>query len=229
MRDLVLSGSSARLRGAAEFWAPVLRALSWRAVVLTQLLALVFALSPWMEAFGSAGRPRLLPRLLVQAAAAAFMLLAALAADEAVRRGWSVRRAFLVVLPCAAGVPALAGLLIGPGFGPAGAGSALARFLTILFQLGEMWGITLMVYLNRQSAERILARVRTGELERLQAERQLIASRLAVAETQLDAAVVMRRLGQTRDLYAAASPDADRALDGLIVDLRSSVAPGSPA
>jgi len=36
-----------------------------------------------------------------------FLMLAALAGDEAVRRGWSVLRAFVAVLLCASGAAAL--------------------------------------------------------------------------------------------------------------------------
>ena len=80
-------------------------------------------------------------------------------------------------------------------------GAVLSDFLT----LGGIWGTALMVYLNRQSARRLLARLRADELERAQAERRLIASRLIATEAQIDPGSVLRQLGEVRDLFAEES------------------------
>jgi hypothetical protein len=216
--------------GAVGFAWAVLRAVTWRAVLVTQALGLLFALYPWLEQWHRPGQPSLLLNLTRQAIAALLVMLAAFAGDEAVRRGWSVWRAFVVVLLCASFVNVLAqqGLLhrkfavAGP---PRDLGAVLSDFLT----LGGIWGTALMVYLNRQSARRLLARLRADELERAQAERRLIASRLVATEAQIDPGSVLRQLGEVRDLFAEGRQEADERLDALITGLRAMVARGAAA
>ncbi|HEX4023578.1 MAG TPA: hypothetical protein VHX52_02575 [Steroidobacteraceae bacterium] len=214
---------------AARFAATVLRAVTWKAILLTQSLGLLFALCPWLEYPDRHARPHfLLIDLIEQALAALFVMLAAFAGDEAVPRGWTLWRAFVVVTLCAAGATALAAWAVCSGFGLTQPHLVLRRVLDIFFDVGA-WGTALMTYLNRQSAERILAGVRAGELARLTAERRLLASRLAAAETQVDPASVLRQLAGIRDRYAAGQADADRGLDQLIDELRVSVARGMAA
>ena len=100
-------------------------------------------------------------------------------------------------------------------FAVAGPARDLRASLSDFLSVGGIWGTALMVYLNRQSARRLLARLRADELERAQAERRLIASRLAATETQMDPGSVLRQLGAVRDLYADGKAEADERLDGL--------------
>ena len=104
--------------------------------------------------------------------------------------------------------------------------AGLQRFLLTFFGVGIQWGTVLMVYLNRQIGRRILAGVRAGELARLQAERRLIASRLASAETEVEPQAIRRRLERLRDLYAMGNAEADCELERLIIELRESAARG---
>lgn len=216
-------------QAAARFAAAVLRAITWKAVLLTQSLGLLFALCPWLEHPERHLQPHfLLIDLTEQALAALFVMLAAFTGDEAVRRGWTLWRAFVVVTLCAAGATALAAWAVCSGFGLVEPRLVQTRVLNIFFDVGT-WGTALMTYLNRQSAERILAGVRAGELARLTAERRLLGSCLAAAETQVDPASVLRQLAGIRDRYAAGHVDADRGLDQLIDELRGSVARGMAA
>lgn len=224
----MLSGIATRLAAAAGFCAAVLRAVTFRAVLLTQSLAVLIALSDWLEHSGWRTQPYFPPvELVEQMLAALFVMLAALAGDEAVRRGWTVWRAFVVVTPCAAAATALAqwgiygALALGPHPTP-------DWVLNVFFDVGSWWGTALMAYLNRQSAGRILAGVRAGELARLTAEHRLLTSRLATAEAQVDPASVLRQLAGIRDQYAAAQPDADQRLDQLIDNLRRMSAAAAP-
>ena len=210
----------------------VLRSVTWRVVIVTLTLGLLFGITPWLEHLGHRGRGYLLFQLIQQLPSALFMTLAALAGDEATRRGWSVWRAFAVVLLCASLATALTRLGLAtalnmpdPYYGP----HWFKRLLYTFFSLGGTWGLLLLVYLNRESARRILAGVRAGELARLQAERRLLASRLAAAQTEVDPAVVRQRLATIRDLYAAGSADADPALEQLIGELRQRAARGVAA
>jgi hypothetical protein len=213
-------------RPATGFLTSVLEAVSWRAILVTQSLGLLFALIPWLVHFGHSPRGYLLFQLTQQSATALFAMFAALAGDEAVRRGWQVWRAFVVALLCASLAAPLAHLGLEAGLRVADPVAGLQRFLLSFFGVGIQWGTVLMVYLNRQSGRRILAGVRAGELARLQAERRLIASRLASAETEVEPHSVRRRLERLRDLYAVGSAEADCELERLIAELRESAARG---
>src|SRR5689334_20699803 len=131
----------------SDFIAAVLRSVTWRAVVITQGLAAVYALIPWFKEWGHVRSSTLAFEWTEQSLTALFVLLAAFAADEAVRRGWRVLSAFAVTLLCASLATGIAQWSI-DGF----------------FRVGGYWGTVLLVYLNRQSAARLLARLRAGEL-----------------------------------------------------------------
>jgi hypothetical protein len=95
--------------------------------------------------------------------------------------------------------------------------------VSAFLDVGSFWGTVLLVYLNRQSAARLLARLRAGELARVQTERRLIESELAATEAQINPAAVRQRLAEIRDLYAARNDNADARLELLIADLRETV------
>jgi hypothetical protein len=216
-------------RGVAGFVSAVLRALTWRAAVLTQSLAFVFALYLWLEKWNQAGQPSLLFNVVGQAIAALLVMLAAFTADEAIRRGWSVWRAFVAVVLCASVINVLAQTLVHGAFAVPRPVHGLESIVSDFFAIGSLWGTVLMVYLNRQSAQRLLARLRAGELERVRTERRLIASRLAAVEAQIDPSAVLRQLVEVRDLFAAGRQEADERLDALIIGLRDKVARGAVA
>jgi hypothetical protein len=209
---------------AADFIAAVRRAITWRAVAATQVLGVLFALIPWLEQAGTPAQPNLPVSLAQQSSTALFLMLAAFSADEAVRRSWTVLRAFVVALLSASCATALTQWVISLIFSARHSAGDFRTTLGAFVNVGSYWGIVLMVYLNRQSAARLLARVRGGELERAQAERRLIASGLAAVEALIDPAAVSRQLEQVRDLYEAANPAAETKLDALITSLRDKVA-----
>jgi hypothetical protein len=216
-------------RRAVDFAIAVGRSITWRAVLLTQSLGLVFALSVWLETLGQHANGYLLLHLRQESVSGLCVTLAALAGDEAVRRGWPVRRAFVVVTLCASLAAALAQLGLDAGLGLADPMAGLPRFLLTFFGVGTLWGTALMVYLNRQSARRVLAGVRAGELAHLRTERRLIASRLAATETQVDPPAIRQCLEQLRNLYAAGNAGADAELERLITELRERVTRGVAA
>jgi hypothetical protein len=214
------------MRGTAAFVGAVLGSVTWRAVLLTQSLGLAIALLRWPQAqYPTVAW--LLMTVVSQALAALLVMLATLAGDQAIRRGWPVWRAVVTGLFCVSAVVALAtwGLRAPFGFvdpGPhGGVLYALGKFLDVC----AYWGMAMMVFLNGRSAARMLAGVRTTELERVQVERRLLASRLAAAEAHIDPGVVLKQLAEIRDSFAAARPAADEQLEKLIADLRRSVTP----
>jgi hypothetical protein len=215
---------------AVDFAITVGRSVTWRAVVVTQLLGLVFAITVWLETLGQRPDGYLLFAVVQESVSGLCVMLAALAGDEAVRRGWRVWRAFVVVTFCASLVAALAQLgLVDAGLRVADPMAGLARFLITFFGVGTLWGTALMVYLNRQSARRVLAGVRAGELARLRAEQRLITSRLAAAETQVDPPAIRQRLERLRNLYDTGSAGADAELERFITELRERAARGIAA
>ena len=227
MEPAAAAVSPSHPHGAAGFALAVLRTVTWRAVLVTQSLGLVFALYPWLEQWHQPGQPWLLLNVVGQAIAALLVMLAAFTGDEAVRRGWSVWRALVVVLVCASAMNVLAQALLHSELAVPRPVRGLASILSDFLTVGSVWGTALMVYLNRQSAQRLLAHLRTGELERVQTERRLIGSRLAAVEAQIDPAAVLRQLAEVRDLFAAGRQEADERLDALIIGLRETVARGA--
>ncbi|MGH8260396.1 MAG: hypothetical protein ACREUG_11985 [Steroidobacteraceae bacterium] len=196
--------------------------MTWRAVLTSQALGLLFALYSWLERWHRPGQPSLLLSIAEQATAALLVMLAAFAADEAIRRGWGVWGAFVAVLLCSSTLYVLFLATLHAAFGASHPIRGVAGVLNDFMAIGSLWGTVLMVYLNRQSAQRLLARLRTDELERVQAEHGLIASRLAATAAQIDPAAVLLQLATVRDLFAAGNPEADERLDGVIIGLRGS-------
>jgi hypothetical protein len=197
---------------------------TWRAVLVTQALGVLFAVTPWLEQWGRPTQPHLSFRLAEQSLTALLVMLAAFAGDELVRRGWTVLRAFATTLICACAATALTQWTLDHLLEVADSYDGLGRLLKTFFNVGAYWGTPLLVYLNRQSATRLLATVRVGELRRVEAERRLVESHLTAAQAQINPAAVLQQLAHTRDLYAAGSEDADRGLELLIADLRDTVA-----
>lgn len=215
--------SAARPPGVSGYVSSLWSTLTWRAALATQSLGALFALTEWLES--ARGRtPRLLTYLLcAQAVTALLVLLAALAGDDAVRRGWKVFRAFVVVVLGASLLNAAGQWLIDTGFSDIVPGRGPESIANDFFNVGALWGTALMVYLNRQSAARLLARLRTDELERAEEERRVIASRLTAAEARMDPVSVLRQLSDVREQFAAGYAGADGKLEELITTLRRGV------
>jgi hypothetical protein len=211
-------------RGAAGFAAAALRAINWRWVLATQAVAGLLALTSWLTS-GSDAMPALLFHLLcAQALSALLVLLAAPAADEAVRRGYSVLRAFVVATLGVSVVNAAAQWILHLAFKDIGDTQRSVVVINDFFSVTGIWGIVLLVYLNRQSAARLLARLREDDLARVEAERLAISSRLKAIEAHVDSAEVLRRLSEIRYLYASGQDGADNCLENLITTLQNNVA-----
>lgn len=221
--------SSIHRHRPVEFVRTALGALSWRAVLVTQSIGLLFAVDTWLELWHQPQQPWLLGSVARQAITALLVMLAALAGDQAIRRGSGIWRAFAIATLVASSLNVLAQLLVSFGLGVGLSERGLVWILEDFLGVGGLWGTVLLVYLNRQSARRLLARLRAGELERAEAERRLIGSRLAAAESRIDPSAVLRQLSEVRDLYAAARPEAEERFEALITGLRETVARASAA
>ncbi|HEY1874759.1 MAG TPA: hypothetical protein VGG67_10185 [Steroidobacteraceae bacterium] len=222
------------------FVVAVVRAVSWKMLLTTQLIGVLVALARSLQQRAAdvgmtnhllGYAPRVSPHLfnshfIVTSVGALCVMLAALAADEGMRRGVRLGYAYLIALVSAScGTAIIQWCLrawLGVDYAP-GSGLPLVRLGLVALDTALLGGLALLAYLNRQSGERMLAGVRGAELERIQVERRLIDSRLATAQAQVDPGSLLRRLGEIRDLYATARAGADGKLETLIRELRTSV------
>lgn len=168
----------------------------------------------------------LLAYVIGQSLTALLVLLAALAGDQAVCRGWAVWRTVVACLTASAALAAVAmgGLRGAFTISDSRPNAELIHVLRDFLDVCSYWGMAMMVFLNNRSASRMLEGVRNTELERVQVERRLLSSRLAAAETQIDPGSVLSQLARIRDSYAAGDLRADEKLEALIAGLRRSVA-----
>jgi glycine cleavage system regulatory protein len=82
----------------------------------------------------------------------------------------------------------------------------------------------MVIFMNRRTTERMLERVQNAELKSVQLEGQLIESRLAMAEAQVDPQMLFSALAEIRDGFSRSLPDADAKLDRLVQHLRTALA-----
>ncbi|HXR93207.1 MAG TPA: hypothetical protein VN750_23305 [Steroidobacteraceae bacterium] len=220
-------------RGVIGFTRDVFRSITWRALLLTQALGITLTVFRWLEQFDRRAPhyTYLAIYLIGESVTALLVMLSGLAGDQAVRRGWPVWRALVLTLSGAALIAALVMSALRQAVGLADPRPQGELILTVsnFLDICSFWGMAMMVFLNNRSASRMLEGMRATELERVQVERQLLASRLAVAETHVDPASILRQLAQIRDTYASARAGADEKLEGLIANLRRSVAQSTSA
>jgi len=85
-------------------------------------------------------------------------------------------------------------------------------------------GLGMLVFANQRTAERMLRNIRETERSRTELERQLLESRLATAEAQIDPNRLFNSLARIRGEYAEDSPNAEDSLNALIQELRAALA-----
>jgi hypothetical protein len=184
-------------------------------------------LSPLVR--GSGYPVETLYRLIPSELLAACMLIAVLLAEQFVRRG--VRR-LTAYLPAVAVAAMISGLICAPlilfmskhgipmnipyeKFGPLGTGlfycaDALAR-----------GGLAAFVYANRESLLASMRELRSAQLDRARAERDLVSSRLVAVEAMMKPEALVSALKALRTLYEEDSSAADLKLAAFIEQLRA--------
>jgi hypothetical protein len=85
-------------------------------------------------------------------------------------------------------------------------------------------GLGMLVFANQRTAERMLRNIREAERRRTELERQLVESRLATAEAQIDPIRLFNSLAKIRGEYAEDSAHAEERLNDLIQELRNALA-----
>jgi hypothetical protein len=203
----------------------------WRRIVLTQA---VVALSVFVKSFegkplGSwMGHPSL---AYVATSLTALLLLAVtLYADSVVTRGASARLVYpltvLSTFPLALVVTWSAEQLYYAVFSvpPAAAEAQRGKFISYAVDIALICAFGMVIFMNRRTTERMLERVQNAELKSVQLEGQLIESRLAMAEAQVDPQMLFSALAEIRDGFSRSLPDADAKLDRLVQHLRTALA-----
>jgi hypothetical protein len=82
----------------------------------------------------------------------------------------------------------------------------------------------MLVYMNQRTADRILENFRRATLRRVRLENQLVDSRLATAEAQIDPAMLFGALGDIKQAFERSAPEAEVELNTLIQSLRTALA-----
>jgi sensor histidine kinase YesM len=82
----------------------------------------------------------------------------------------------------------------------------------------------MLVYMNQRTADRMLENFRRATLRRVRLENQLVDSRLATAEAQIDPAMLFGALGDIKQAFERSAPEAEVELNTLIQSLRTALA-----
>ena len=203
---------------------------TWRRVLLTQLLAQIVAVFIGLDDFGYFGESIGHTSMhFVTMSAYAFVLLpVAFCAEETVTRGARPIVVYSILL-----------VFINPLIAVAIAG-AMQWLYCVLFVVPwppQRWGFTeagshlsipcslaLLVYMNGRAADRMLEGVRGAELRRVQLDQQLVQSRLATAEAQIDPQMLFSELAQIKRGLEESQPHAEKQMNELIQTLRAAFA-----
>jgi sensor histidine kinase YesM len=212
---------------------PYLRAawnsFTWRRVLLTQVvgLAVAYLMSLDWGYFGeSTGHVSI---HFATTSAYAFLLLpVAFCADAAIARGAKPIVVYVVLLVFVN--QALAAALC----------AAMQWIYMQIFAIpwpSKVWGFTeasghfsvpsslgLLIFLNGRATERMLEGVRSAELRRVKLDQQLVESRLATAEAQIDPQMLFGELAAIKLGLDKSQPEAEKKLNDLIQTLRTALA-----
>jgi hypothetical protein len=207
------------------------RGMTWRRILFTQAIA---ALAVLVESFEGPplgtwmGHPSL--KCAAMSVTALFVLAMTLYADEFVNRGARARLVYpiavLLAFPLAFVVTGMIEEIYYAVLRLPRAVAAAHRwvFVGTALDIALICAFGMVIYMNRRTAERMLERVQAAELKRIQLERQLIDSRLAMAEAQVDPQMLFSALAEIRDGFSSSLPNADAKLDELVQHLRSALA-----
>ncbi len=207
------------------------RGMTWRRIALTQAIA---ALAVLVESFeyhllGTwMGHPS--QQYAAMSLSAFFLLAMTLYADELVNRGARARLVYPVTVLLAFPLTfIITGITEEIYYAILRLPRAVAEahrwvFISTAEDIAVICVFGMVIYMNRRSAERMLERVQAAELKRVQLEGQLIESRLAMAEAQVDPQMLFSALEEIRDGFSHSLPNADAKLDELVQHLRSALA-----
>jgi sensor histidine kinase YesM len=202
---------------------------TWRRVLFTQFLGLIVAYLTSLD-WGYYGEyiHHVSIHYVTMSVYIFLLLPVAFCADEAVARGARPIVTYAILL-----------VVVNQLLAAAVAGAMQWIYVTIyaIPWPPSTWGFTvagghfsvpcslgLLIFMNGRAAERMLEGVRAAELRRVQLDQQLVESRLATAEAQIDPKMLFGALAQIKRGLEDSRPNAEKDLDNLIQTLRSALA-----
>jgi hypothetical protein len=207
------------------------KALTWRKMLLMQAGGQLAILIESTEAhlFGSRiGHPSLGYASMMLNVFLTVPL--ALFADVCVEHGAKARYVYPAAIAMTLPIAAIANVfMLGVyvrvfGLSDAKAGFWWGSVLEASFHMYIYAAFVMLVYMNQRTADRLLESFRRAELRRVQMENQLIDSRLATAEAQIDPTMLFHALGDIKRGFEHSAPEAEIELHTLIQALRTALA-----
>jgi hypothetical protein len=220
---------------ARRFARDVLASLTWRKLLLSQLLALTLELiAELVFVLPAATRPASFSwsRIVVDETMALSILMAVVIADQAVARGCRPLRTYALSVLAASIVAAVSQFQIRAWLGVhtladrPGVDVAVRRtqMIYVFSDALTYGGLFTLALLDFRRREYLLRRMRLIELERARNEQQLAKSKLATLAAHVDAEELLTTLGDVHELFLLDAPSADRRLDTVIDQLRARLA-----
>jgi hypothetical protein len=219
--------------GAARFVRDVFRSLTWKKLLLSQLLYGFIDVVGVSFVTASTPPSFFWSRLIIGELQALSILFAILIAEQATVRGVRQLRAYVLAMVAASVFSGVAQFQIRHSLGlytnvdRPGREMALRRTQMVVVGCFTLsYGLLVMlIYLDYQRRERLLRRMRTVELERARREQGLAESRIAGLRSEVDADELMAKLGDVQQLFERGAPEAERELDDLMASLRAKLSP----
>jgi hypothetical protein len=207
------------------------RAITWRNLLILQALGqlTIYLESREQHLFGTwMGHPSL---GYVSMALSVFVLIPiALLSDEAVKRGAAARFAYPIAVALTVPVAILATTVTQQvylsifGLPPGKPDLFWRSSIEASVHMYIYGAFAMLVFMNQRTADRMLENFRNSELRRAQLERQLVESRLATAEAQIDPTMLFEELAEIRLGFKSGGDRAELQLTELIQTLRTALA-----
>ena len=160
--------------------------------------------------------------LFVYAQAAAFAVMLCVVVADRVTGGDAKRRGAYVCAVVAGSVAGAIGHWTVLGLvGNVRPSLEVALYLGI--ELAMLAGGAVFIYLDRRRAQAALARMHAAELERVEASKHMLESRLQAMQARVEPTFLFNTLAQVKTLYERDAARGERVLDELIAYLRAAM------
>jgi hypothetical protein len=224
---------------AIDFVRSVARAFTWQKVLLAELLFVlldVFAVLLFVDQF-SVPQSFMWSRIVIEQTIALSILLAVLAADEAVARGAKRFRAYAIAIVVASAFAATAQFHVRGWLGlytigdrPEAATAARRMQMVYVGCDTLTYGVLFMLaWLEYRRRAELLRRVRFAALARARTRPRGAETRLAALRSNVDAEALLTTLENVRDRFERDDPAAEELLDEVIAGFRAKLAPAETA
>jgi hypothetical protein len=227
-----------------EFGRAALGTATWKLFLGAQAIALTVALARFFEhrsvdvtqvgflVDGLVTRRLHFPdaHFIVAPLAATFLLFAALAAKEGMRRGASLLSCVLLGVGAASIATTVVQWsvrsLLGGDYAPI-ANPPLLAMAVVAVDVSMLGTLFTMAYLKHESEREILTEVRQTELRRVELDRHRLESAINMSRATVDPQWLSMEIEAIRDLYGGGDSTAETRLDALIEELRRRVSTGA--